>query len=165
MLNGVKITQDVPLSLWTVDVCTQTDKSVLQDGMRSFPSGHASSTYRTSQISSMNNRFPSLPRKMKIDQCIMPICLAAFAGLFYLSLWMAGKMHIFDRRGYSIKGVILIIPIMGKRLNVSQKVRLHNDPLPPLFSDVFLPGFPCYKQVHFSLPSRASGIIVTVAST
>ncbi|KAF9211611.1 hypothetical protein BGZ59_007850 [Podila verticillata] len=43
MLNEVKITQDVPLSLWTIDVCTQTDKSILQDGMRSFPSGHASS--------------------------------------------------------------------------------------------------------------------------
>lgn len=39
--------------------------------------------------------------------------LAAFAGLFYLSLWMAGKMHVFDLRGYAIKGVILIIPIMG----------------------------------------------------
>ncbi|KAF9384651.1 hypothetical protein CPB97_005495 [Podila verticillata] len=90
MLNGVKITQDVPLSLWTIDVCTQTDKSVLQDGMRSFPSGHAST---------------------------------AFAGLFYLSLWMAGKMHIFDRRGYSIKGVILIIPIMGALLIAISRVR------------------------------------------
>ncbi|KAF9330261.1 hypothetical protein BG006_006785 [Podila minutissima] len=43
MLNGVQLTHDEPLSLWTVDVCTQTDKSVLQEGMRSFPSGHASS--------------------------------------------------------------------------------------------------------------------------
>ncbi|KFH70072.1 hypothetical protein MVEG_04875 [Podila verticillata NRRL 6337] len=90
MLNEVKITQDVPLSLWTIDVCTQTDKSILQDGMRSFPSGHAST---------------------------------AFAGLFYLSLWMAGKMHIFDRRGYSIKGVILIIPIMGALLIAISRVR------------------------------------------
>ncbi|KAG0019172.1 hypothetical protein BGZ82_000227 [Podila clonocystis] len=90
MLNGVTITQDEPLSLWTVDVCTQTNKRALQEGMRSFPSGHAST---------------------------------AFAGLFYLTLWMAGKMHIFDRRGYSIKGVILIIPIMGALLIAISRVR------------------------------------------
>ncbi|KAG0323566.1 phosphatidic acid phosphatase type, partial [Podila horticola] len=47
----------------------------------------------------------------------------AFAGLFYLSLWMAGKMHVFDRRGYSIKGVILVIPIMGALLVAISRVR------------------------------------------
>ncbi|KAF9989146.1 hypothetical protein BGZ75_007401 [Mortierella antarctica] len=83
MLNGVSLTQDQPLRLWTIDVCTQTNKKILKDGMRAFPSGHAST---------------------------------AFAGLFYLSLWLAGKMNVFDRRGYSLKGVILIVPIFGALL-------------------------------------------------
>ena len=110
----------------------------------------------------MNNRFPSLPRKMKTDQCIMPICLAAFAGLFYLSLWMAGKMHIFDRRGYSIKGVILIIPIMGKRLSVSQKVQLHNGPPPYHLSSLtyfflaFLAINRCTSHCHLARPGLSS---------
>ncbi|KAF9904662.1 hypothetical protein EC991_002408 [Linnemannia zychae] len=38
--------------------------------------------------------------------------LASFAGLFYLSLWLAGKMHVFDRKGYSLKSVILMVPIL-----------------------------------------------------
>ncbi|CAO3570822.1 unnamed protein product [Mortierella alpina] len=90
MLNGVSLTQDRPLHLWTIDVCTQTDKKILKDGMRAFPSGHAST---------------------------------AFAGLFYLSLWLAGKMHVFDRRGYSLKGVILIIPIFGALLVAITRVQ------------------------------------------
>lgn len=45
MLNGTPLTQDRPLQLWTIDVCTQTDKHTLKDGMRSFPSGHASSKF------------------------------------------------------------------------------------------------------------------------
>jgi diacylglycerol diphosphate phosphatase/phosphatidate phosphatase len=45
MLNGVSITRDEPLKLWKVDVCTTTDHSVFKDGMRSFPSGHASSEF------------------------------------------------------------------------------------------------------------------------
>ncbi|KAG0345015.1 hypothetical protein BG004_004030 [Podila humilis] len=90
MLNGTKLTYDDPLRLWTLDVCTQTDNKVLQEGLRAFPSGHASTS---------------------------------FAGLFYFSLWMAGKMHIFDRRGYSIKGVILIVPIMGAMLVAISRVR------------------------------------------
>ncbi|KAF9951859.1 hypothetical protein BGZ72_006711 [Mortierella alpina] len=90
MLNGVSLTQDQPLRLWTIDVCTQTNKKILKDGMRAFPSGHAST---------------------------------AFAGLFYLSLWLAGKMHIFDRRGYSLKGVILIIPIFGALLVAITRVQ------------------------------------------
>lgn len=43
MQNGAPILQDIPLHLWSVDVCSQTDKYILKDGMRSFPSGHASS--------------------------------------------------------------------------------------------------------------------------
>ncbi|KAG0299273.1 hypothetical protein BGZ98_010188 [Dissophora globulifera] len=90
MLNGVSITQDQPLHLWTYDVCSQTDLAVLKDGYRAFPSGHSST---------------------------------AFAGLFYISLWLGGKMHIFDRRGYSLKGVILIVPILAALLIAISRVQ------------------------------------------
>ncbi|KAF9173600.1 hypothetical protein BGX20_002737 [Mortierella sp. AD010] len=79
MLNGAPLTQDEPLHLWTIDVCSQTDHAILKDGFRSFPSGHASTS---------------------------------FAGLFYISLWLGGKMHPFDRRGYSLKVVVLVIPVV-----------------------------------------------------
>ncbi|KAF9577868.1 hypothetical protein BGW38_006654 [Lunasporangiospora selenospora] len=87
--NGIPITHDLPLKLWPISVCAQTDKDILKDGMRSFPSGHASTS---------------------------------FAGLFYLSLWLAGKMHVFDRRGYSFKGVIIIAPILAAMLVAISRV-------------------------------------------
>ncbi|KAG0087514.1 hypothetical protein BGZ93_010927 [Podila epicladia] len=80
MMNGAPLVHDQPLTLWTVDVCSQTNHLILKDGMRSFPSGHAST---------------------------------AFAGLAYISLWMGGKMHCFNRTGYTLKSVILIVPILG----------------------------------------------------
>lgn len=90
MLNGAPLTQDRPLQLWTLDVCTQTDKYTLKDGMRSFPSGHAST---------------------------------AFAGLVYLSLWMSGKMHVFDRKGYSLKPVLVFMPIVAAILVAITRVQ------------------------------------------
>ncbi|KAG0366020.1 hypothetical protein BGZ54_005936 [Gamsiella multidivaricata] len=47
----------------------------------------------------------------------------AFAGLFYVSLWLGGKMHVFDRRGYSLKGVVLIIPILAALLVAISRVQ------------------------------------------
>ncbi|KAG0065338.1 hypothetical protein BGZ89_008403 [Linnemannia elongata] len=90
MLNGAPLTQDRPLQLWTVDVCSQTDKHILKDGMRSFPSGHAST---------------------------------AFAGLVYLALWMSGKMHVFDRKGYSLKPVLLFMPIVAAILVAISRIQ------------------------------------------
>ncbi|KAF9915286.1 hypothetical protein BX616_006512 [Lobosporangium transversale] len=83
MLMGLPVVKDIPLRLWTVRVCSQPDHHILKDGMRSFPSGHASTS---------------------------------FAGLTYISLWMAGKMRVFDRRGYSLKVVLLIVPILAALL-------------------------------------------------
>ncbi|KAF9945552.1 hypothetical protein BGZ72_001245 [Mortierella alpina] len=90
MQNGSPLLQDPPLGLWNIGVCTQTDALILKDGMRAFPSGHAST---------------------------------AFAGLVYIALWMGGKMHVFDRRGYSLKSVILIIPILAAILVAITRVQ------------------------------------------
>lgn len=39
--DGVKINLE-SLTLATIDICTQTDNYILQDGFKSFPSGHSS---------------------------------------------------------------------------------------------------------------------------
>lgn len=40
----------------------------------------------------------------------------AWAGLGYLSLYLAGKMHLFDRRGHAIKAWIAFAPLIGATL-------------------------------------------------
>ncbi|EIW51708.1 acid phosphatase/Vanadium-dependent haloperoxidase [Trametes versicolor FP-101664 SS1] len=71
---------DPPLGLSTVAICTQTDKHMLQDGWRSFPSGHSSLT---------------------------------FAGLGFLSFYLAGKLHLFDMRGHTVKAWLALAPLAG----------------------------------------------------
>jgi diacylglycerol diphosphate phosphatase/phosphatidate phosphatase len=41
---------------------------------------------------------------------------SSFAGLFYLSLYLAGKLHIFDSRGFAWKTFIIIVPTLGASL-------------------------------------------------
>lgn len=36
-----------------------------------------------------------------------------FAGLTYLALYFAGKLRVFDRQGRSIKGFIILLPVLG----------------------------------------------------
>jgi diacylglycerol diphosphate phosphatase/phosphatidate phosphatase len=59
-------------------VCQQTSTYILNDGSKSFPSGHSSS---------------------------------AFAGMTFLALYMAGKLQLFDRKGYSHKLYIVLTPL------------------------------------------------------
>jgi len=42
--------------------------------------------------------------------------LAAFAGLFYLSLYLGGKLHLFDSRGEVWKTFLVLIPSVGAAL-------------------------------------------------
>ncbi|OSC99100.1 acid phosphatase/Vanadium-dependent haloperoxidase [Trametes coccinea BRFM310] len=74
---------DPPLGLSTAAVCTQTVKHILQDGWRSFPSGHSS---------------------------------LSFAGLGFLSFYLAGKLHLFDNRGHTVKAWLSVTPLSGAAL-------------------------------------------------
>ncbi|KAI9931106.1 phosphatidic acid phosphatase type [Aspergillus wentii] len=40
----------------------------------------------------------------------------SFAGLFYLSLWLSGKLHIMDNRGEAWKTIIVMAPILAATL-------------------------------------------------
>lgn len=41
---------------------------------------------------------------------------SAFGGLFYLSLWVAGKLHVMDNRGEVWKTLLVMVPILGAML-------------------------------------------------
>ncbi|CDS01607.1 hypothetical protein [Sporisorium scitamineum] len=74
----------VPYGLVTDIICTVgVNNKTLRDGFRSFPSGHASTS---------------------------------FAGFTYLSLYLAGKLHLFDRRGHAVSAWLCGIPLMAATL-------------------------------------------------
>ncbi|KAK1922989.1 phospholipid metabolism-related protein [Papiliotrema laurentii] len=66
--------------LSTVEICTSTNKLVLDDGFKSFPSGHSS---------------------------------LSFAGLGFLSLYLAGKMHLWDVKGHRTRAWFALSPLLG----------------------------------------------------
>ncbi|WRT70585.1 uncharacterized protein IL334_007583 [Kwoniella shivajii] len=66
--------------LSTIDICTNTNLLILNDGFKSFPSGHSS---------------------------------LSFAGLGYLSLYLAGKMHLSDVRGHRTRAWFALSPLLG----------------------------------------------------
>ena len=84
-------------------ICTQKNHAILKDGFRSFPSGHSSCKFCDSLIS--NIFFINTDRNV-----------AAFGGLFYLSLYLAGKLHVLDQRGQVWKCFIVLIPSLGAAL-------------------------------------------------
>ena len=74
----------VPYGLVTDAICSVgTDSKILRDGFRSFPSGHASTS---------------------------------FAGFTYLSLYLTGKLHLFDRRGHAVTAWLCGTPLMAATL-------------------------------------------------
>ena len=74
----------------------------MKDGFRSFPSGHSS-------CKSVLEVLPSLvPSSL--------IFIASWGGLFYLSLYLAGKLHILDNRGEVWKTFLILTPTLGAAL-------------------------------------------------
>lgn len=73
-----------PYGLVTDAICSVgVDNKTLRDGFRSFPSGHASTS---------------------------------FAGFTYLALYLAGKLHLFDRRGHAVTAWLCGTPLMAAAL-------------------------------------------------
>ncbi|CAG8676648.1 12504_t:CDS:2, partial [Acaulospora morrowiae] len=78
--------------LSTSAICTQTNQGILKDGFKSFISGHASTT-----------------NDMHISK---PIDVASFSGLGFLSLYLAGKLHVWDQKGHTYKGFLVVAPLV-----------------------------------------------------
>ncbi|KAJ4383985.1 hypothetical protein N0V86_000829 [Didymella sp. IMI 355093] len=83
---GIDLTS---LTLQTIEICTQTDNYILQDGFKSFPSGHSS---------------------------------VSFAGLFYLSLYLAAKLHVMDAKGEVWRTFIVMVPTLGAALITGTRI-------------------------------------------
>ncbi|KAK8850434.1 hypothetical protein IAR55_004352 [Kwoniella newhampshirensis] len=66
--------------LSTIAICTNTNHFILNDGFKSFPSGHSS---------------------------------LSFSGLAFLSLYLAGKMHLWDVRGHRTRAWAALSPLLG----------------------------------------------------
>ena len=92
------ITNQIPYGLVTSVICTSTDTYRLREGFRSFPSGHASCA---SESSGLGAKLLNLPKKV------------AWSGLGFFALFLAGKLHLFDRRGHTVKAWIVLIPVLG----------------------------------------------------
>ncbi|KAI0046682.1 PAP2-domain-containing protein [Auriscalpium vulgare] len=76
-------TVDPPLGLSSVAICHPRTTRMIEDGFRSFPSGHSS---------------------------------LSFAGLGFLAFYIAGKTHLFDKRGHAAKAWLALLPLSGAAL-------------------------------------------------
>ncbi|EDR07747.1 uncharacterized protein LACBIDRAFT_298254 [Laccaria bicolor S238N-H82] len=83
---------DPIFGLSTDAICTNTDVAIMRDGFRSFPSGHSSRRRLTQPIT------------------------VSFAGLGFLSFYLAGKLHLFDKRGHAGKAWLSLTPFAGAAL-------------------------------------------------
>lgn len=119
-------TVDPTFGLSTVAICHQSDRHILNDGFKSFPSGHSS---------------------------------LSFAGLTFLSLYIAGKLHLFDTRGYTHKAWLCVFPLYGAALVAVSRTmdyRHHwHDVLAGSFLGIVTACF-AYRQYFRSLASKTS---------
>ncbi|EXJ79188.1 hypothetical protein A1O3_08689 [Capronia epimyces CBS 606.96] len=109
-------TDGVPYGLVTKAICTQQDESIMQDGFRSFPSGHSSSS---------------------------------FAGLFFLSLYLAAKLHVLDHRGEVWRTLIVLIPTLAAScIAMSRIMDARHHPFDVLFGSALgiLCAWGAYRQ-------------------
>ncbi|KAG2179928.1 hypothetical protein INT43_003715 [Umbelopsis isabellina] len=91
---------DPALALSNVSVCTRPmNDYLLKDAFKSFPSGHTSSN-------------------------ILLTPLFGFAGLVYLSIYLAGKLRLFVvKTGYFYRAFICSVPILGAVLVGVSRIR------------------------------------------
>jgi len=88
--------------------CTGEWKDVVE-GRKSFPSGHASCKRQCSPLLSMT------------DSCRVGM----FAGMVFLSLYLASKMSVFRRngRGHSLRLIIVLLPILAAMIVAITRMR------------------------------------------
>jgi diacylglycerol diphosphate phosphatase/phosphatidate phosphatase len=103
-------------TLATKALCTEKDEHIMQDGFRSFPSGHSSSS---------------------------------FAGLFYLSLYLAAKLHVLDQRGEVWRTFIVLVPTLAASCVAGSRIMdARHHPFDVLFGSLLgiLVAWASYRQ-------------------
>ncbi|KAK9235220.1 phosphatidic acid phosphatase type 2/haloperoxidase [Lipomyces kononenkoae] len=117
---AVDSTDAKPYGLSTVDICTQPNRSVLEEGWRSWPSGHSST---------------------------------AFAGLFYMSLYFAGKLSLYDNKGEVWKTVIVMFPTLGAAAIAASRVLDHRHHGTDVFSGSLIGAATAWLAYRLYFPS------------
>lgn len=72
-----------------------------------YPFGLSNSTICTGDPALIKDGFRSWPSGHSSS---------AFAGLFYLSVWLCGKLHVMDNRGEVWKTLLVMVPVLGALL-------------------------------------------------
>ncbi|PCH38025.1 acid phosphatase/Vanadium-dependent haloperoxidase [Wolfiporia cocos MD-104 SS10] len=117
---------DPPYGLSTAAICTQTDKFMMTDGWRSFPSGHSS---------------------------------LSFAGLGFLTFYLAGKLHLFDHRGCAPKAWAALTPLSAAALvAISRTMDYRHHATDVLTGSLLgiISAYFSYRQYYPSLASERS---------
>ncbi|KAH9966584.1 phosphatidic acid phosphatase type 2/haloperoxidase [Russula dissimulans] len=116
---------DPTFGLSTAAICHQSDRQILNDGFRSFPSGHSS---------------------------------LSFAGLTFLSLYIAGKLHLFDTRGHAPKAWISVLPLFGAALVAISRTMDYRHHWHDVLAGSFLGIVTAYFSYRQYFPSLASDL-------
>lgn len=117
----------LPDVLVTIDACTRADGHVLQDGWRSFPSGHSS---------------------------------FGFAGLGFLSLFLAGQLHVFR---YASGGrdlgrtILCLAPLVGAALIAISRCEDYRHDVYDVCVGTVIGATVAYWSYRRHWPSLASG--------
>jgi diacylglycerol diphosphate phosphatase/phosphatidate phosphatase len=75
--------------------------------------------------------------------------IASFAGLFYTSLWLGGKLHVMDNRGEAWKALLVTVPILAATLvAVSRIMDARHHPFDVITGSMLgiACGFVAYRQ-------------------
>ncbi|CCG84068.1 protein of unknown function [Taphrina deformans PYCC 5710] len=121
----------VPYGLSTSAICTQTNAAILNDGFRSFPSGHSS---------------------------------MAFSGLAYLTLFLAWRLSLFNKKGQTWKWTVVMLPFLIASLVAISRIKDNrHHPFDVLFGSglgivtsfiAFFQYHPELTRVHNRFPVR-----------
>ncbi|EAU34387.1 conserved hypothetical protein [Aspergillus terreus NIH2624] len=80
---------------------------------------------------------------------------ASFAGLFYLTLWLSGKLHLMDNRGEVWKTAIIVTPCIAATLIAVS--RIMDARAPPVRRHHWLASRRCRKEPRVSDPDLGHG--------
>ncbi|KAL1922043.1 uncharacterized protein VTP21DRAFT_10685 [Calcarisporiella thermophila] len=80
----------------------------------------------------------------------------SFGGLTFLSLFIAGKLHVFDQRGHTFKGFVVVLPMIGAALVAISRIEDYRHHPTDIIAGAIigvLAAYFSYRQYYPSLTS------------